>query len=112
MYRMHEEGLLNNDFATNTNDMLNERMANNQIGCTIHYINFAHTFALLLKPDIDVENDPLIMVPMLPLQGPYGHRLYYGNDPVASFFAINKNVEHPEAVFALWIIYLAKKQIT
>lgn len=99
MYRMHEEGLLNNDFATNTNDMLNERMANNQIGCTIHYINFAHTFALLLKPDIDVENDPLIMVPMLPLQGPYGHRLYYGHDPVAGFFAINKNVEHPEAVF-------------
>ncbi|MDD4679513.1 MAG: extracellular solute-binding protein, partial [Clostridia bacterium] len=63
-------------------------------------INFAQTYARLLNPEIDVKNDSLIMTPMLPLEGPYGHRYYRGNDPIAGYFAINKNCENPEAVFS------------
>ncbi len=98
--RAYEEGLINSDFSTSTYDMINERMANDTVGVSMVYINFAQTYARLLNPEIDVKNDSLIMTPMLPLEGPYGHRYYRGNDPIAGYFAINKNCENPEAVFS------------
>jgi len=108
-HKMYKEGLLYNEFATATYDIQNNLFSQNRIGSILHYHNNDVSYSQLIDPNYDLEKDKLIMSPIEPLKGPYGHKFYWGNDPIAGFFGITRFCEKPEEVFK-FIDYLYSEE--
>lgn len=103
-HKLYEEKLLDNEFASLTTDQLYTNIANNLVGATFHYPNFATPFARQVNPDWDPYTDDPILMPILPLKGTQGHQFYNGNDPFAGGFAINGKTDPERAKKIFWFM--------
>lgn len=98
--RMYTEGLMNLDFATANWDSAINVMGNNLMGFYYRHHDNAVTWSKAMDPEFNADTDELILKGMEPLEGPYGDRFYWGENPMSAGFAITKDCENPLAVFA------------
>jgi putative aldouronate transport system substrate-binding protein len=107
--KMFKEKLLNNDFATTNSDIQTNLFSNNLIGSLYHYHDNNTDYSKLIYTEFDLNSDPLIMVALDPLTGPFGDKQYWGNDPLMQVFGITRDCKNPEAVF-YFIDYLFSEE--
>ncbi len=103
--RLYDEELITRDFASISSDMQTQMSTNNQFGVVVRYLNNCHVLSLNyytgLGVDWDTSYGDLAWVPLeAPLEGPYGHKLYVGNNPIFGYWAIAADTKVPELAFA------------
>ena len=109
-HQIYEEGLLYNEYATANLDMQTALFSSNQIGSIVHFISNCTGYSRTINPDYQFNVDEPIMVPIVPLTGPYGDQPVYGRDSMGSLFGITTYCENPELVFA-FCDYLQSEEV-
>lgn len=100
--KLYTEGLLNSEFATANFDAQTAAFTNNQIGSIVHFISNATGYSLAIDPEWDFHNDEPIILPIEPIEGPYGDKPVYGRDAMGSVYGITTSCEDPETLFSFF----------
>lgn len=98
---MYKEGLLDNEFVTNSRSVWEQKIKSGMVGIWAHAPNLAWQWQQDLEANVPEQNPSVIAIPTprgAGHEGPVGTRW----SPIGKTFTITSEAEHPEAIVRLF----------